>query len=259
MQTDDESLLVLTNSIVMLGHVAISLKDTHKTTASVLHFLQQRVGKMPPVLDCLIVDQLACIVISQCETTVYEEILKMFSIFTIDASSSFYSNAPTQNTFRHISGAVVNALGNIATHIKGEELMNDLLVRLLELFVQLGLEGKRAAEKSPATIKASASAGNLGTLLPVIALLMRRMPQMGNVKPRLHKLFRDFFLYCIVFGFTSAESKNGLWPVEWYESVREIASKSPLLLCKTSLRSEFRELQYTSALRSDAVSPVSYT
>lgn len=67
--TNANPLLVLTNAIVMLGHVAIELKETYKTTESVLHFLQQRVGKMPPVLDILIVDQLACIVIAQCEVS----------------------------------------------------------------------------------------------------------------------------------------------------------------------------------------------
>ena len=64
---DNDSLLVLTNAIVMLGHVAIALKETPKTTESVLHFLQQRVGKMPQDLDVLIIDQLACIVIAKCE------------------------------------------------------------------------------------------------------------------------------------------------------------------------------------------------
>lgn len=85
------------------------------------------------------------------QETAYDEILKMFSVFTIKASSSAY--AQPENEFRHLSGAVINALENIAMHVKGEETMTDLLVRLLELFIQLGLEGKRAAEKSPATIK----------------------------------------------------------------------------------------------------------
>ena len=103
--------------------------------------------------------------------------------------------------------------------------------------------------------QASASAGNLGTLIPIIAIVMGRIPQITEIKQRLHKLMRDFWLYCIIMSFTSPEQNNNLWPPEWYAGVREIASKSPLLTCKT-LRSEFRELQFTSALRSEDVTPV---
>ena len=55
--------------------------------------------------------------------------------------------------FRQVSSAVINAFANIAANIADEEKQQDLLLRLLELFVQMGLEAKRISEKHAGLMK----------------------------------------------------------------------------------------------------------
>ncbi|CAF4695732.1 unnamed protein product, partial [Rotaria sp. Silwood2] len=72
------------------------------------------------------------------------------------------------------------------------------------------------------------TAGSLGVLIPVIAVVMRRISVIVEPSERVFRLFQHFWFYCVLFGF--ADSERGLWPSEWHDCVRLIATKSPTLV-----------------------------
>ncbi|XP_023247195.1 phosphatidylinositol 4-kinase alpha isoform X2 [Copidosoma floridanum] len=241
--------LISTNIVIMMGHVAVALKNKPKSTRPILQFFQQRFCHSPgrPDLDTLIVDQLGCMVIAKCEAKVHEEIMKMFAL-TLASNDD-------RKQYRHVCGAVTNALANIAANLEGETELNNLLLRLLELFVQIGLEDKRTSDKTNNNIatRSRSNAGNLGVLIPILAILLRRLPPITNPRHRVFKLFKDFWLYCVILGFADPNPRTRLWPADWHEAVKEIAVKSPYLVSHSS-RIEMRELQYTSVVRNDGIS-----
>ncbi|CAF4667555.1 unnamed protein product [Rotaria socialis] len=230
--------LVCHNTILTLGHMAITLKDVQHTQQSILARFQQRLGDPPSPLDILIINQIGCMLISSLPQTTYEEILGLFTDIIIDSTYSTYDNTNKNTTtgrrttkYKQASNAVINALANVAANIQGSlELMN-LLTSILELFVQLGLRAKDASEKSTKNaLKASNTAGSLGVLIPVIAIVMRRISVIVEPSERVFRLFQHFWFYCVLFGF--ADSERGLWPSEWHDCVRLIATKSPTLVAQ---------------------------
>jgi hypothetical protein len=62
----------------------------------------------------------------------------------------------------------------------------------------------------------------------VIAVVMSRLSNIVDPTERVFRLFQHFWFYCILFGF--ADSDRGLWPADWHDCVRLIATKSPPLV-----------------------------
>ncbi|QQP57675.1 Uncharacterized protein FKW44_002743, partial [Caligus rogercresseyi] len=248
------------NTILALGHIAVILRDSEENTKAVLKFMLQWFDTSPSEQDTMLIDQMGCIAISRTSIDgIYTEIMKKFKEIIKEASQTVYggynhSSSDRRNKYQRCSGAVINALGNIAANIQGSLLLNDFLIRMMELYVNIGLEVKKLSDKTErGLLKASNSAGNLGVLIPVIAVLIRRMDDkdLSNPNNRLKKFFSDFWLYAVVFGFTKDD--NGLWPQDWYDGVSEIAAKAPKLTFSTGEKHEIRVMKVTQAISTEGV------
>ncbi|GAV03452.1 hypothetical protein RvY_13872-2 [Ramazzottius varieornatus] len=248
--SDPRYLAVATNLLSLLSRIAIRFKEVPKTVESVFNICQDVFCKTTHQVDVVIVEQLANIIVGG----VYETYpLTLFNIITVETSSAAYGRAVSNDKpdYRHVALAVIRGLKSIAEGLQNPDDLLDFLNKMLELFIQLGLESKKANEKS-AAMKASSSAGNLGVLIPVIATVMQKMSPLQTPKPRLLKLLRDFWLYSAILGFAVPDS--GLWPEEWFMGVWQIAVKTPPLVTKeVVLRAE---IEYNSALKSDSLSAV---
>lgn len=230
-----EGALIAINTVMALGKMAVALKGTPKTEKSVLQFFQQRFCKPPSTLDTLIVDQMGRMLVAKVDRAVRDEIMKMLTMVTLVSNSVQAKIADADIKFpgyKHVALPVIKVLVKVASGIEGADEQLEMLSTLLELFVQIGLDGCRYCENQLA-FKDSGCAANMGVLIPVISTLVQRMDPVVGAKPRMHKLFWDFWLYASLMGFTVL---SGVWPIDWYYGTADIALKSPILVCKEHLR-----------------------
>ncbi|VDN02816.1 unnamed protein product [Thelazia callipaeda] len=232
-----ESALALENAVRIIGGIGSALVDVKNVPQLAFNVFQQAFKETSTNHD-LIVAELANMWIAGARD-IYDVIWLLFTKITIESSSRAYSTEATESTehrYAYLSLAVDNAMASIADNVNNDDDKMTLLYRFLELFVQLGHEGRKAGEKLAKVMKLSTGAGNLGVLIPKIASLLHRSATIHNPPVRLRNLFRDFWFYCTLLGFNVA--RIGLWPEEWYEAACEIACKSPVLTPQESLRAE---------------------
>nr|CAD7426383.1 unnamed protein product [Timema monikensis] len=142
--------LMFSNSVLMLGHVAVSFKSDPSAMNTVFQFLMQKFCLIPADEDSLIVQQFSFMLISNCGTYVHEEVMRLFTLIIIESSNpEFIFTTPDDRSsrYRHVSEAVRIALEDISEKLQGEKELNDLLQKLLEMFVQLGVDGEYAIQK----------------------------------------------------------------------------------------------------------------
>nr|CAD2200678.1 unnamed protein product [Meloidogyne enterolobii] len=237
-ENDRNSVLISENVISTLGKLGVSFMDDPTSSEQIFQIFYQRFSNPPSQLDNHIISSLADMWISGTKI-IYDKIMKLFTLVTIESSSRVYSTDPTSSRFSHVTLSVDNALARIACSIESEEQKMTFLINLLELFIQLGLEGERIGEKMHKfTVKKSAGAGNLGVLIPKINSLLDRMEPIKDPSIRLKNHFRDFWFYCVIHGFAFP---SGLWPEEWYKAICKIAVKSPTLLPIDNFKTEMIE------------------
>ena len=82
---------------------------------------------------------------------------------------------------------------------------------------------------------------------------MHRISVIVEPSERVFRLFQHFWFYCVLFGF--ADSDRDLWPSEWQDCVRLIATKSPTLVAQNG---PYVPLKSAMPLKSEQIAKVNY-
>ncbi|KAM7540134.1 hypothetical protein Aperf_G00000023823 [Anoplocephala perfoliata] len=229
--------LIYQNVILTLGRVGVELASIPNTQEQVLQLIQQCLEIPGVSLELIekIIDQCAYMVIAGCPS-IYHQIMTLFMDRSAKSAKRCLASGPIPSPENErMFLCVINGLANMAAWIQGAMESIDLLGRLLLHFVQLDIE-LHVEFKNSDLVSTSYC---IGHLIPVIAVLLSRLPPITNPDVSLRKLFRDFWFYSVVRDIIQSESNSQ----NLILSFREIAAKSPTLLSREQrvLRSD---LQY---------------
>eukprot|EP01135_Chromosphaera_perkinsii_P004556 Nk52_evm26s288 gene=Nk52_evmTU26s288 len=219
------------NVVISLGYVCREISDLN-ISETCCKIFQRRLAEPTSSLDASIVEQLSHIAIVGDEKA-HNLIVDQFLVISKDLGSDKY---------KFCRDEVTAALFRIGVKLENPILLNELLLKLLKLFVFVGNEIQMKCRSRECN--ASSMAGNLGVLLPVLSIVIEKISTMTEPKSSMITLFRHTWFYCVIFGFVNPT----MWIDDWYAAVRKIASNAPALIVTKAHSHLDQELELNSVL-----------
>ncbi|CAI8048545.1 Phosphatidylinositol 4-kinase alpha [Geodia barretti] len=230
--------------VMVLGHVASHMGSKFNVVATVTGMFGQRLFHPTSSLDGKLVGELARIAAHTADPETMEEVVRLMSLSLGESSPN------KEKKYGHIYQPMMDSLTFLARYLGDGEQRRELLLKTLQQFIQQGIMAKKASDSTQSTHKATSSSFSLGLLLPIIAGLAERVEPFTDPPKKVIVIFRDFWLYCVVMGFSESA---GVFPAGWYRSVQAVARKSPLLLSMGAGQFLDKELELNRPLRIESI------
>lgn len=229
--------LILENIISAIA--SIGKVSEHQEVADLaVTMLCRQFAKRDQVDRAYILEKMAHIVLSVPKPS-YDEILGVFS-----ATSQAETNADSKT----LMSTILKCYYSISYQIGTTEGHCDSFFKyMLVLANEKGVHIQRSLKEKRKGVQITAIAGELGILLPVLGQILRVKDFHPHLDPdeELRGECRNLWFHCVLYDFVSEST----WVKEWRSSMRDIASKTPLLVPNSSGNYLDTDLEYNSVLK----------
>lgn len=238
---EDQRRLIGMSTISVVTQLALEFEDEEVTKLTV-SMLLQRVRSAGPDVEAAIAYNLVDLALAA-PPKVFADIIRAFSL----ANRFSDPNDPrrTNNMILAAQTRLAQELGERREHREA------YLYELFTLFGEKGITLQTQSTTNKERLVLPNEVDELGgLLLPIDALVSHKDFKLHiNSPPELVQLFRNFWLLCVLFRFTSADSPS---INEWQKAaIARIAAKTPAIILESSQDFVTSELEYNPVLRQD--------
>lgn len=229
--------LILENIVSAIAYIG-KFSDDQEVADLAVTMLCRQFAKRDHIDRSYILEKMAHIVLSVPKAS-YDEILGVFS-----ATSQAETNADSKT----LMSTILKCYYSISYQIGSTEGHCDSFFKyMLILANEKGVHIQRSLKEKRKGVQITAIAGELGILLPVLGQILRVKDFNPHIDPdeELRGECRNLWFHCVLYDFVSEST----WVKEWRSSMRDIASKTPLLVPNSSGNYLDTDLEYNSVLR----------